>query len=110
MNIYLKILLIIASLFLLFSTLYLVRKEKISFKYSLIWLFSSLVILVLSIFPDFFGKVTNLVGFQLSSNFIIAMFLFVLLIMTRQLTKIVSDQNKKINSLIQEVSLLKKKK
>lgn len=110
MSTQLKVLLLIISIFLFFSTLNLVRKQKISLKYSLIWIFSSLVLLVISIFTDFFNKLTNLIGFQLSSNFVIAILIFFLLIITRQLTRIVSDQNKKITKLIQEISLLKKDK
>ena len=110
MNIYLKIVLIITSVVLFFSTLNLVRKDKIAFKYSLIWLLSSIIILFVSLFPNLFGKITNLVGFKLSSNLIIAIFIFFLLVITRILTKIVSEQNQKITKLIQEVSMLKKDK
>ena len=110
MSLQLKVFLIIISLFLFISTLNLVRKQKISFKYSLLWIISSIIILVISLFPSLFNSITNLIGFQLSSNFVIAIFIFFLLIITRQLTKIVSEQNKKITKLIQEVSILKKDK
>ena len=106
----LKIILIIISLFLIISTLSLVRKDKIPVRYSLIWLISSLVLLFVSLFPETFGKLTSLIGFQVSSNFVIGIFIFFLLVITRMLTKVVSEQNKKIIMLIQEISIMKKDK
>lgn len=110
MSLQLKVFLIIVSLFLFISTLNLVRKQKISFKYSLLWIISSIILLFISLFPGLFNSITNLIGFQLSSNFVIAILIFFLLIITRQLTKIVSEQNKKITKLVQEVSILKNDK
>ena len=108
MPISLKIALIIISLFLIISTLSLVRKDKIPVRYSLVWLVSSLVLLFVALFPEAFGKLTSLIGFQVSSNFVIGIFIVFLLFITRMLTKVVSEQNKKITMLIQEISILKK--
>ena len=44
------------------------------------------------------------------SNMVIAMFIFILLMITIMLTIIVSGQQKKITLLIQELSILKNKK
>jgi hypothetical protein len=108
MNISLKIILIIVSLFIFFSTIKLVRNNKIPIKYSLVWLFSGILLLFVACFPNMFGFLTGLIGFEVSSNLVIGIFITILLLITRMLTKIVSEQNKKINILIQEVSLLKK--
>ena len=43
------------------------------------------------------------------SNMMVGIFIFLLLIITLELTIIVSSQRKKITTLIQEVSLLKEK-
>lgn len=104
----LKIVLTIISLIMICTTLKSVRDGKLPIKYSLIWLFSGLVLLFVSLFTDLFAFVSSLIGFKVSSNLVIGILISFLLIITMMLTKIVSEQNKKITLLIEEVSLLKK--
>ena len=109
MGLNLKIVLIIIAVIMIFSTLKAVRNNKLPIKYSLIWLISSLILLFVSIFTNSFGRVSSLIGFQVSSNLVIGIFISLLLMITMMLTKIVSEQNKKITLLIEEVSIIKKK-
>ena len=109
MELNLKIVLIIVSLIMIYTTLKSVRNNKLPIKYSLIWLLSGLILLFVSIFTNTFGYISSLIGFQVSSNLVIGIFISLLLLITMMLTKIVSEQNKKITLLIEEVSILKKK-
>lgn len=104
----LKIVIALVSVFLLFITLRFVKKGKIPIKYSLVWLFSSIILLFVTLFPFVFEQITNLLGFQVSSNLVIGILLMFLLLITLMLTVIVAEQNKKIILLIQELSILKK--
>ena len=106
----LKVLLIIVSLVMIFVTLKSVRNEKLPIKYSLIWLISGIVLLVVACFTEFFSTISSFVGFQASSNLVIGIFISLLLLITMMLTKVISEQNKKITLLIQEVSILKGEK
>ena len=105
----LSILLIIGALYIIISTLYYVRHQSIPVRYSLVWLFSGFILLFLSIFPNEFYKLTEFVGFKTPSNFIAAVVIFFLLVITRMLTKVVSELNKKIVLLTQELSIVKAK-
>lgn len=109
MSFSLRLGLIIVSLILLIVVLMQLRKRKIPVKYSLAWMFSSLIILLIAIIPGFFIKIANMLGFVTMSNLVIAMFIFMLLIISLMLTVIVSSQRRKIALLIQEVSMLKGK-
>ena len=109
MSTMLKLVLLLVSLVIFFSTLRLVKQDKIPVKYSLVWLLSAFVLFFVAVFTNAFGYITQLIGFQVSSNLVIAIFITFLLLITRMLTKIVSEQNKKINMLIQEMSILKEK-
>lgn len=100
--------LIIVGLLIFIITLYLLKKDRIPVKYSLVWLFSGLIILFLSLIPNLFGLLSDLLGFMTMSNMVVGMFIFILLMITISLTVIVSGQKKKITLLIQEVSMLKK--
>ena len=102
--------LIIVSLVLLIIVLMQLRKRKIPVKYSLAWIFSSLVILLIAIIPEFFIKIANMLGFVTMSNLVIAMFIFMLLMISLMLTVVVSSQRRKITLLMQEISMLKSKK
>ena len=86
----------------------LLSKEKISIKYSLVWLASSFLIFLVGVFPNFVGFFTNLIGFKTTSNLVIGIILSLLLLITLFLTVIINDQKNKIKLLIQEISMLKK--
>lgn len=107
MSISLRLGLIIVSLVLLIIVLLQLRKRRIPVKYSLVWMFSSLIILLIAIIPQLFILIAKLLGFVTMSNLVIAMFIFILLIISLMLTVIVSGQRKKITLLMQEVSMLK---
>ena len=104
---------IVAIVFLLLVTifiLYLVKKEKMSIKYSLVWLTPIVLLLVFTLVPGFLEWTTKLLGFITPSNMILTLFVGLLFIITISLTVIVSSQKEKIRLLVQEVSILKEKK
>lgn len=105
----LRILLVLFSLLLFWIILKLLSKNKVPVRYSLLWIMSSILIFVVGAFPNFVGIFTGLIGFQTTSNFVIGIILVLLLTITLILTVIISTQNRKIKSLIQEVSMLKSK-
>lgn len=104
----LRFLLVIFSLILFLITLNLISKNKIPIRYSLCWIFSSLLLFLVGIFPGFIYIITKLIGFETISNMVIGIILVLLLFITLVLTIIVSGQQRKINLLIQEISILKK--
>ena len=107
MNNQLRLTLIIIGAGLLLIVLALVAKKRVPVKYSLFWFFASAVIILVGAVPNFIGFFTKIVGFELISNLAIGIIVGLLLLITLLLTVIVSDQNKRITKLIQEVSILK---
>lgn len=107
MSINLRLALFLFSISIIFLTTYILKKGRIPEKYSLLWYLISLVILVLSIFPDVFIYISSKIGFQVMSNMIVGVFLVLLILLTMALTIIVSGQKKKTTLLIQEISMLK---
>lgn len=93
-------------LLFLFVTIY-VKKNKISIKYSLVWYASIVILTLFTIFPSLLGFVTKFFGIEVSSNFIFAFMIGVLFFITISLTIIVSEDQKKIKMLIQEISIIK---
>lgn len=106
----LRISILLLALFLLVGVIVLVKKGRIPVKYSLIWIFCILILCAVALIPGILMLVSSMLGFLTMSNMVIGIFLVILLIITLSLTVIVSGQKKKINLLIQEISLLKAKR
>lgn len=98
---------ILFSLFIIISIFILLRKKRVNIKYSLIWIILFTILLIATIIPGFLVWITHLLGFKTASNMVFSLILAVLVIITIALTVIVSQQDKKIRLLIQEISILK---
>ena len=109
MSLELKITSIISICFIIIFILHFVKNDKISIKYSLVWLLPCIILLIFVIAPGALTWTTNLLGFQTASNMILTLLVGLLLVITIALTVIVSTQKEQIRLLIQEVSILKKK-
>lgn len=109
MSFSLRIFLIIFSLILTFVIFHLIYRKKIQISFSIFWLFSALLILLVGAFPNFINIFTHLIGFETTSNLVIGIILGILLFNTLLLTIILTEQNNRITLLIQEVSILKNK-
>lgn len=109
MNISLRIFLIISILIYLGIILHFLKKKDLNLKYSLLWIFSAIVMLTVSIFPGIIIKFTSLVGIIDTVNSVFVLEgMFVLLILL-SLTAIVSHLNDKNRQLIQAIALLDKR-
>lgn len=109
MSFNLQIIALLFIILLLLTIFYILVKGKISVKYSLVWILSCGVLLIFTIFPKLLGLITRLLGFNVGSNMILASLIGILIFINISLTLIISGQTKKINLLIQEVSILKEK-
>ena len=101
--------LIIFSIIWIIVILKCVKENKISIKYSLIWFLMAIVLLFVGLFPNFMEDLTDFFGFLAISNLVIGIILTLLLLITLILTIIVTKQKEQIKTLIQEVSIMKKK-
>lgn len=109
MSNHLKIALIIFSIGLLIEILNLLSKEKLPIKYSLFWIFASVLIFLVGAFPNFIGYFTSLIGFETTSNLVVGIILGILLTITLLLTIIIADHKRRIKLLVQEISILNSK-
>lgn len=87
----------------------LLKKGSLSLKYTLAWLFSGVVMLVLTIWPSIIYFLARLVGIQSGMNglFVAAVGFILIILMT--ITSIVSNQRNKIKTLTQEIAFLEKR-
>lgn len=109
MDFILKITLLIATLFLLFTVLKIIKTKTISVRYALMWLVFTLVLMTFTLFPNFVSWIADSLHFKTASNFIFVIVIASLVLMLLSLTILISKQNEKVQILTQEVAILKTK-
>ncbi len=106
MSFVLRCLCIALSLSLLIYVLVLVKRDRLQLKYSLLWLFLAVSVLVCSLMPSMLFEVSQCLGFETPSNFIFFCSALVLLLICLSLSSIVSKQMISIKNLTQKIALL----
>ena len=84
----------------------LVRRQKLTFKYALGWLFASLVAVFFSFFEKFLFKISVWLGFELPSNFIFFILLSIFVFLSLLLTVFLCQQNSRNDRMAQKIALL----
>lgn len=105
-----KLIAVIALIIVILIITHFVKNNKITVRYSIIWYLSLIVLIIFSIFPETLGWLANLIGFEISSNFLFVLLIAFLFFICISLTIIVSEQKEQIRKLIQEVSIIKSRK
>ena len=105
MSIVLRIELIILALVFVALVFNAVNKRKLWLQYSLIWLLVSVGLLVTAFFPDILDWLADLMKIEVTSNLVYLIAIFILVVITFYLTKIVSKQSSQIKTLIQVCSI-----
>jgi hypothetical protein len=105
MSVVLRIILVIASFGLLAFIGQSIKKAKMRIEDSLFWVFLSILIFILSIFPQIASTFSDLLGFQAPVNFIYLFFIFILLVKSFNTSKQVSELNNKVKELSQQIAV-----
>ena len=108
MSIELRITLILGVLAYLTGIIFLLSRKRINLKYSLLWMFSALILLLLAVFPQIVTLISNLIGIQSPVNAVFLFFIFCIILLLISLTSIVSKQSNEIKRLIQQLAILEK--
>lgn len=109
MSINLKTFLIIIVLFFITLIINNIKKQRLSLKYSLLWLFSSFVMLLCVLCPNLLSLLCKILNIELVSNLVFLLGLLIILILVFALTIIVSEQKSRIVLLTEELSILEKR-
>lgn len=101
---------ILIAVFIYFLLIFkLLKKKSLNLKYTLLWLISGLMMLLLAVFPGILDDFAILVGIAAPTNALFAMMFFCVIVILMSLTAIVSKLNEKCKRLIQSVALLEKR-
>ena len=103
----LSIVMLVASIFFLYLVIRNINKNNILFEQEFMWIVMSLVMIVISVFDSIPGYFAKLLGFELTSNFLLSLTIFFLLVIGFLQTMTLSKQKEQIKHLVQELSILK---
>ena len=105
MGIELRILLIVSSVIMLAAVLLKIRKSKFQIYDGIFWFLLSIVLLILSIFPQLAIKVSVLIGIESPANLVFLCILALLLFKIFLLSVKVSHLEYKLMELTQKVAI-----
>lgn len=108
MHISLQLILIVVAFLTTLFMIDSIRKSKILIEDSFFWLFFSLIILLLSIFPGMVVFFSDLLGFESPANFVFLSIIFLLIINQFFITKKLSLTEIKLKKTIQYLALKEK--
>ena len=101
-----RILAVAGSLFVLGLIIALVRRRQLKEEYSLLWILTAVVLLVLALWYELLLKVTDLIGAVLPSSTLFFFGLVFVLLMLLHFSVRVSMLERRITALVQEIGLL----
>ncbi len=100
----------LVAVFLYFFLVFkLLKRKSLNLKYTLLWLLSGFIMLVLAGFPETLNVFSKLVGVYEPTNALFAIIFFCIIIILMSLTAIVSKLNEKCKRLTQSMALLEKR-
>ena len=109
MNLTLQIFFICFAIFFLAIILYYLVRKKLNLRYTLVWLITVTLLLVLAVFPSIVNVVSNLLNIVSPVNTIFLFAILFILIIILTLTAIVSHMNNRVYRLAQKQALLEKR-
>jgi hypothetical protein len=101
-----KILAIAGSATLLLLVLELIRRGRLKERYSLLWLFSGIVLLVLSLSRSLLEYFSRLIGIYYPPSLLFLIAFVFLLLITLHFSAVISGLSEKNKRLTQEIALL----
>lgn len=109
MNKVLQIILIVATGIFCLFILTVTRKKKLSYKYTLLWLFFGIVTLLCAIFPSIIKGFAKLVHIAEPTNALFLIYIFLIIVIIFYISIAFSKMNEKLTSLIQKNAILEYK-
>lgn len=105
----LKLSLIFAIIVYFICIFCLLRSKRLELKYTLLWLFGGLCMLIAVVGSDIFMPLMNLFGIVEPVNGIFAIMIFLLILILISMTAVLSQLNNNLRSLTQKCALYEKR-
>ena len=98
---------IIISIIFLIFILQQVRKKRLSEAYSLLWIFTGAIFIIIAACPSLLGLISSLIGIQYSPATLFLVLIIGILLILLQFSILFTMRSIQIKKIAQEVALLK---
>ena len=98
---------VVFAVFFIFLVIELVRRDRLLEKYSLMWLFFSVVIILFASAPHTINLIAENLNIKYAPSLLFLIGVIFLIVYTLHITTVVSRQNDRIVRLTQEIAILK---
>ena len=105
----LKVSLLAAVLVFFIIVLSMLKRRRLTLKYTLLWLLTGVVMLIFVVFPELLQSLAGLIGAQTLMNTLYLLIIGFILVLLMMLTSIVSKQTERIAFLAQANAILEKR-
>lgn len=102
----LQIVAIIAIIVFFLCLFKLLKKNNFATKYTLLWILSGIIMLVLAVFPQLLDGFAGLIGVYSSVNALLAVLICCGIMLMISFTAIISNEKKEIVRLVQEMAII----
>ena len=100
-----RILLIIGSVITAFYVLKKIRRSKMRTEDSVFWLFFSLILVLLGIFPDLAVEVSEWIGVQSAANLVFLVIMFLLIVKVFTMEQQIARLQQQVKNTVQRVAI-----
>ncbi len=104
-----QIIILIAVCIYFFVLIHLLKKRTLNLKYTLLWIFFGMIMLLLAVFPNLLNWASTTVGVYEPTNALFAIVFFCMIMILVSLTAIVSKMKERIKRLTQTIALMEKR-
>lgn len=105
----LKVSLLAAVLVFFIIVLSMLKRRRLTLKYTLLWLLTGVVMLIFVVFPELLQSLAGFIGAQTLMNTLYLLIIGFILVLLMMLTSIVSKQTERIAFLAQANAILEKR-
>lgn len=105
MNEYLRVALLVGIAVYFVCIFFLLKKNSLNLKYTLLWIFLGIVFLLVVIFPVILQAPMRMIGVVEWTNGLFALLLLILMIIDMSVTAIVSKLNERMRKLVQKCAM-----
>lgn len=108
MSFMLRTLLVTMSVLSLVYIVWRIRHSKVQIEYTLFWIVLSFFMIVMAVFPEIIYWITDKMGMISPANVVYLFIIAVLLLKSFMMTIEISDLEKKVNDLVQQIAINEK--
>ena len=109
MSVLLRVLLIVGAVSMLVFMLNKIRQARMKIEYTVFWVIFASILILMGVFPTLFYAISDFIGFQSPISMVYLVIIFVLIIKSFFMTIHISQLENKIDNLVQQVAIEKKK-